>query len=151
MNLEQFLVKAKISAYANKGERNDVILADSSKELAFKEGQCKYRDRYFGWNPFVGEEIVWQDNKIIWAMNYYGVVSNEVISVNQVYEFLRKAMRQVDKEYPFRGPSLFKEADFEYINKNSGTVEQFTGVEKILHLGQEIYRLNYHGGKIKDK
>ena len=149
--LKQFLIEAKLSGYANKGEAKEVILADDCKELTFEEGQLKYRDRYFGWNPFIGEEIVWKDHKIIWAMNYYGVVSSEVIPVNQVYDFLRKAMRQITDDKPFRGPGSFKESDFEYVDENTGTIEQFTGFERIIYQGQEIYRLDYHGGKVKAK
>jgi hypothetical protein len=148
-HLEQFLVKAKISAYVSGGEDNEKFLADGSKELTFEEGQFKYRDRYFGWNPFIGEEIVWQSDKIIWAMNYYGVVSREVIATSQVYNFLRKAKRQAKENRPFRGPSSFNEGDFDYFNESNGTVEQFTGFERILYQGQEIYRLDYHGGKVK--
>ena len=151
MNLKQFLVNAKLRGYANKGEAKEVILADGCKELTFEEGHFKYRDKYFGWNPFIGEEIVWQDNIIIWAMNYYGVVSGEAILVNQVYDFLRKAMRQITDDKPFRGPGSFEESDFEYIDKNTGTIEQFTGFERIIYQGQEIYRLDYHGGKVKAK
>ena len=39
VKLEQFLVKAKLSAYANKGERGEVILADGCKEITFQEGE----------------------------------------------------------------------------------------------------------------
>ena len=151
MNLKQFIVKAKINGYANKGEAKEAILVDGCKELTFEEGQFKYRDRYFGWNPFIGEEIVWQDNTVIWAMNYYGIVFNEVKPTNQVYIFLQKALKHVKDDRPFRGPSSFEEADLEYQDENKGTVEQFTGVEKILYRGQEIYRLDYHGGNIKAK
>jgi hypothetical protein len=60
LKLEQFLVKAKISGYASGGEGGEGILADGGKELTFQEDDVQYRDRYFGWNPFCGEEVVWQ-------------------------------------------------------------------------------------------
>jgi hypothetical protein len=84
VELEQFLVKAKVSAYASGGEGEEGILSDGCKELAFQEGEYKYRDRYFGWNPFIGEEVVWHGDQVTWAMNYYGAVFNEVVPAGSV-------------------------------------------------------------------
>ena len=151
MKLEQFLVKAKTSTYASEGEGGEEILADGSKELTFQENEFKYRDRYLGFNPFIGEEIVWHGDRVVWAMNYYGTVFDEVVSAEQVYRFLGKAMRQVEEDRPFRGPRSFKEQDFEYMDESKGTVEGFVGIERILHKGQEIYRLDYHRGSIRTR
>lgn len=151
MRLEQFLVRAKVSAYANEGEGGEGILADGCKELTFQEDEFKYRDRYFGWNPFIGEEVVWQGDQITWAMNYYGLVLDEVVPTAQVYAFLQKAMNQVQEDRPFRGPQSLKEGHYEYLDESQGGVEQFTGTERIFYQGREIYRLNYHGGTVKNK
>ncbi len=148
MKLEQFLVKAKVGAYASGGEGGEETLADGSKELTFQEGEFRYRDRYFGWSPFIGEEIVWYGDQVIWAMNYYGRVLGEAVPAGQVYAFLQKALSQVQEDRPFRGPHSLQENDYEYYDESQGDVEQFVGVERILHQGQEIYRLNYHGGRI---
>ena len=40
------------------------------------------------------------------------------------------------------------EGDLEYLDESIGSVEQFSGAEKILYQGHEIYRLDYHGGLI---
>jgi hypothetical protein len=151
LKLEAFIVKAKINAYATGGEGGEMVLADGCKELTFQEGHFSYRDRYFGWNPFIGEEVVWRDEKVIWAMNYYGIVLHEVMPAGQVYQFLRQALQQVTDERPFRGPSYLREADFEYRDESQGTFERFTGSERIYYQGQEIYRLDYHGGTVRSK
>ena len=151
MRLEQFLVKAKVSAYASGGEGGEELLADGCKELAFQEGEFKYRDRYFGWNPFVGEEVVWQGDQIIWAMNYYGLVFDEFVPAGQVYTFLQQAMNQVKEDRPFRGPQSLKGDDYKYLDESQGNVEQFTGTERIYYQGREVYRLHYHGGKVQAK
>lgn len=151
MKLEQFLVKAKVSAYANEGEGGEGILADGCKELTFQEGEFRYRDRYFGWDPFVGEEVVWQSDRVIWAMNYYGLVFDEVGPAGQVYAFLQQAMNEVKEDRPFRGPRSLKEGNYEYLDESQGDVDRFTGVERILYQGREIYRLHYHGGRVEDK
>jgi len=147
VELEQFLVKAKLSGYTNGGEES--ILADGCKEFTFQEGKFKYRDRYFGFNPFIGEEVVWEDHQLTWAMNYYGAVFNEIVPAGQVYAFLQRAMNQVKADRPFRGPSSLKENDYEYLDESQGTIEQFTGVERIFYQGHEVYRLDYHGGRVK--
>lgn len=69
--LSKFLVKAKISTYASGGEEEEKVYSDGSKVFEFEEKEFKYRDRYFGYNPFIGEEIVWQNKKVVWGMNYY--------------------------------------------------------------------------------
>jgi len=147
--LSEFLVKAKVNSYASGGEGSGRILEDGGKEFVFEEGRFKYRDRYFGFSPFTGQEIVWLDGKEIWAMNYYGRITSDVVSAKQIYMFLRKSMRQVSCDRPFRGPKSFKEANFEYIDENEGTLEDFRGLERILFRGKEVYRLYYHGGFVK--
>ena len=148
MELNKFLVKAKIATYASEGEANERVLEDGAKELTFENKNFRYRDRYYGFNPFVGEEIVWHNDKIVWSMNYFGKISSDVVSGKEVYKFLQSAMRQVKEDRPFRGPNNFKSGDFEYIDESTGDFHNFTGIERILFKGQEIYRLNYHGGSI---
>jgi hypothetical protein len=41
---------------------------------------------------------------------------------------------------------MFKEGDFEYKNEFEGDVNKFKGAEKILFQGEEVYKLEYHGG-----
>lgn len=151
MDLIKFLIQAKINTYATFGERAENILDDNAKELTFEKSEFKYRDRYFGSNPFIGEEIVWRDNKPIWGMNYYGSVIFDIVPAKDVYQFLKKAMCQVSEERPFRGPDKFSENDFEYFDKSEGDVNSFRGIEKIKYRGQEVYRLFYHGGSIDFK
>ena len=148
MKLSKFLVRAKIATYTSDGEANKRVLEDGAKELTFESEGFRYRDRYYGFNPFAGEEIVWQDNKIVWFMNYFGKISSEVVSEKKVYKFLQSAMRQIKEDRPFRGPNNFKSGDFKYIDESTGDVHNFIGIERILYKGQEIYRLNYHGGSM---
>ncbi len=151
MELSKFLVKAKIATYASVGETNERVLEDGAKELTFEDGNLKYRDRYYGFNPFIGEEVVFENGKIVWSMNYYGKIVSNIVSAKQIYEFLKIAMQQVKEDRPFRGPNNFKSGDFEYIDKSTGDVNGFSGNEKILFKGQEIYKLIYHGGIVKNK
>ena len=150
MQLSEFLVKAKINGYAAKGEGGENILAqDGGKELVFNEGNFKYQDKYFGFNPFKGQEAVWQNNKAIWQMNYFGQTTSDKISPKEVYNFLKKCLQQVNQDKPFRGPDNFEQDEFKYINQAQGDINSFTGQEKILYQNHEVYKLDYHGGLIK--
>lgn len=149
--LSKFLVKAKINTYASSGEGGEKVLPDGSKEFEFIEREFKYRDRYFGFNPFIGQEIIFQNKKIVWGMNYCGKVVYKVISQKQVYQFLQEALRKIPKDKPFRGPRRFKKDNFQYFNKINGAVEKFEGEEKIFYKGKLIYGLVYHGGIILEK
>ena len=149
--LIKFLVKAKISTYASSGEERGKILEDGSKEFELKEGILRYRDRYFGYNPFYGQEIVFQKDIPLWGMNYYGKIISKRVLLKNVYKFLQSALKKVKKSYPFRGPKSFKKGNFKYTNKVKGTIKKFEGEETIFFKGEVIFRLIYHGGIIISK
>ena len=149
--LSKFLVKAKINTYVSSGEGGERILTDGSKQFEFKEKEFKYRDRYFGFNPFIGEEIVWQNEEVVWGMNYYGEIVSEIIPAKNIYQFLQEALKKIPDDKPFRGPDSFKKGDFKYINKIEGIVEKFKGEEIIFYKEQIVYKLNYHGGFVAIK
>lgn len=146
MELKDFLVKAKINTYASNGEGGENVLEDGSKELVYMDDEWKYRDRYFGFNPFIGEEIVWEKNKMVWGMNYYGKIISEDVDAKKLYQFLQTAMRLVDSESPFRGPAYFQEGVWDYQNESNGTVNEFTGTEIISFKKTRVFELKYHGG-----
>ena len=141
----RFLVNAKINTYAS--GREGAILKNGSKELVFSEGKFLYRDRYFGFNPFIGEEVVFCEGKCLWGMNYYGyTIPSEGVSSKEIYTFLRDALKRIEEEKPFRGPEKYEENSFKYLKNVEGDVGSFSGIEKILYKGKEVYRLLYHGG-----
>ena len=148
MEFVTFLLKAKLRTYATGGEGNERNLEDGTREMSYREGDFFYRDHYFGFNPFIGEEVVWEKDKAIWAMNYYGIVTDESISAGDVYHFLQKAMQQITTERPFRGPNEYREGEFLYQDKSDGNVDQFSGEEKIFFQDRQVYFLKYHGGKV---
>jgi hypothetical protein len=148
MEFLAFLLRAKLKTYATGGEGNERNLEDGTREMSYREGDFFYRDRYLGFNPFIGEEVVWRNGKVIWAMNYYGAVTDESISAGDVYRFLQNAMQQVTAERPFRGPNEYREGDFRYEDESEGYVNQFSGEEKIFFQDRQVYFLKYHGGKV---
>ena len=148
MKLNEFLVKAKKSGYATKEAEK---LENGSKVLFYQEREYEYKDTYFGFNPFIGEEIVFFQGTFIWGMNFYGKVISDKVSAKDVYKFLKKAMLQIKEDRPFRGPSEFKEDDWKYTDESKGDIDNFSGKEKIYYRNELVYELEYHGGLIKEK
>jgi hypothetical protein len=148
MEFIPFLLQAKRQTYASGGEGNERILEDGAREMSYREGEYFYRDRYFGFNPFAGEEVVWRDDKVVWAMNYYGMVTDESVPAGDIYRFLQKALRQASAERPFRGPHEFREGEYLYQDTSEGDVAQFSGEEVIFFKNTQVYLLTYHGGKV---
>jgi hypothetical protein len=145
MDLHKFLVKAKQNTYAS-GEPGKK-LADGTETFEFLEGSMRYKDQFMGGRAFIGQELVWQDERLVWGMNYYGAVTAD--APPELGDFLKKALRQVMENRPYRGPHTLLENDFEYLDDSQGDIHAFAGVEIIMHGGTEVYRLVYHGGRIE--
>jgi hypothetical protein len=146
MKIEEFLVKAKTQTYAvGAAERS---LVDGDKELTFEEDGWRYRDRYFGSRAFVGEELVWQNDKLVWAMNYAGRILKETADDQQIVGFLRQALRVVGVDRPYRGPATLQDGDWRYENESVGYVGAFAGRETIRYKEEVVYELDYHGGYV---
>ena len=143
MDLKNFLVNAKRSTYASNGE--DILI--------YEQGDLRYADNYYGFNPFIGEELVWENEKIIWGMNYFGKAKHGLdVSVEEIYSNLKKALLKIPEEAPFRGPDHLKLNDsLVYFNEYHGDINSFVGEEKILLKGFIVYNLVYHGGLVKPK
>jgi hypothetical protein len=150
MDFLNFLITAKKNTYAS-SKMSDRLNKDGSKEFVFEKEDLKYVDRFLGYNPFSGSEIVFKNNKPIWTLNYYGLVDTILISEKEVYSFLKKALQKVEERFPLRGPNYYKEEDLEYFSNFSGNLENFIGSERIELKGETIYTCQFHGGIIKEK
>ena len=144
-----FLIKAKKSTYALSGEKGDNSLADGAKELDYKSGAFYYRDRYYGSDPFIGEEVVFLNNKALWVMNYSGRCLSSMVSKNKIYGFLKRCLKKVSIYNPFRGPDEYQSGDYTYKNKVKGNIDNFYGEECLYCKNKKIYGLKYHGGLVK--
>ncbi len=148
MELPEFLVKAKLSGYATGGEGKELKLEDGGLKFYYKESDLEYSDVYYGFDPFVGQEIVRQKNRAIWVMNYSGKTNLPGKEAFSVYKFLKLALQDPDPELPLRGPTTFEKDKFIYRNSANGRIDSFFG-EEIIELGnKQVYELRYHGGTI---
>ena len=147
--LLEFILRGKVSGYANGGEGQEKTFDDGSRGSEFTGHGYRYVDRYYGFNPFTGTEHIYTANgSLLWVMNYYGQVLPECSDPMKVYAFLKEAMRLVSPEYPFRGPAFFEKGELKYENQQHGTLDSFHGTEYIYENHEKVYFLHYHGGKV---
>ena len=152
-----FLIVAKKNTYANGKILKTNPLRQGSSDYHFEgeigDKKAIYHDTYFGGKKFIGEEVVYFDSeKPLWGMNYYGYSLNDDEYENAIANALRPALMLVgtDKDVlPLRGPSKFVNNDYTYTFECNGTMDNFTGVEKIYKNNELIYELHCYGGIIK--
>ena len=111
-----------------------------------------YHDTYFGGTNFIGEEVVYVDDKTYWAMNYYGVTLDETLGEEAMDNALRPALMNVgvDKDViPVSGPKEMINGEYKYSFEIVGDINYFSGVEIIYKNDKKIYELKCHGGLVK--
>lgn len=146
-SLSTYLVKAKIETYASDDETKIRKCEIGCKEINYSKGNFRYRVRYLGEYNFSGEEVAWWNDTIKWSMKYIGFTYSYVNIPKEFPHFLKEALQNVDKNYPFRGPRIYKKNDFEYFNSFEGNLKNFNGIERINYKDKEIYKLYYQGGE----
>ena len=147
MNIIEFLIKAKISTYADGIKYKVTPTRPNSIDYHYEEDSFSYHDTYFGSKEFYGEEIVHFDNLPIWHMGYKGGVLND--ETTEIYaKVLKPALKNIDNKFPLRGPKEFIVGDYKYTFKTIGTLDQFEGIERIYKKDKLVYELICHGGKI---
>ncbi|MCL6444174.1 MAG: DUF5680 domain-containing protein [Alicyclobacillus sp.] len=148
-----FIVKAKRSTYASQGDDASVSPAFvGSRQLEYREETLLYRDIYFGFFFFVGQEVVYENERPVWSMCYSGGVERFIIShddAHAIYAFLRSALRQVSRDFPFRGPKMHNEGVFTYKNSYEGDFDSCSGQETIFRGNEVVYRLQFSGGMVR--
>lgn len=147
--LKEFLIRAKVKTYAGDGPKS-APSRPKSKDLQYSEGNLLYIDTYLGSADFIGEEAVFISEEPVWGMNYFGRMVNQEIPEGFI-SFLRAAMREVTVENPFRGPELFRDGEFTYKCCWKGSFACFLGEEEIYLRDTLIYKLDFHGGYMREK
>jgi hypothetical protein len=148
--LSEFLVAAKRATYAAQGDDASVTpLLPGSRQLEYALGDVLYRDIYFGFAYFVGQETVYENDTPVWAMGYAGGMTDDKHDAGATYRFLQLALRQVEKAIPFRGPALIRHDDLQYTSQTIGTLDRFSGIERISSRQGVMYELRYYGGRIR--
>ena len=148
----EFLVEAKRKAVPS----NDAAALSASMPgvtlLEHARGDYSYKNLYFGFERFSGQETVFHKGKPVWGMSYSGGLMPHFmwdLQPQWVYAVLRAALAQVSEELPFRGPLKYEYYGFEYSNHPLGHLAEFLGEETIKYRDSQVYHLWYVGGFIK--
>ena len=152
MAFTQFLVEAKRNArpVANPVQMQGVM--PGAAQLQFDRGLFAYRNIFFGFERFSGQETVHYDGRPIWGMGYSGGLINHYmwdLQPQWIYAVMRAALAQVTEDLPFRGPLSYEYYGFEYSNHPLGHLAEFLGEETIKYRGSLVYHLWYVGGFIR--
>lgn len=148
--LRQFLVDSNKAGYAGGEEKKWIKEVDDSTTIPFEKGEWRSHDNFFGGEPYGGRTVVFNEEKPVWMMVYYGWVE-EGIETNSIYGVLRNALKQMPEDYPFRGPKEYKEGEFTYTNFWEGEVDRFSGKEQIIQGNKLIYQATYLGGLVDQR
>lgn len=142
----QFLLRAKRATYAA-GAAPGASSRPASSDLQYQEESFLYIDTYLGSRDFLGEEAVWHQNTPIWGMNYHGLMLVDEIPAG-FGEILHAALSDIPADAPYRGPAELRMGRFRYLCAWQGSIERFSGSERIEQDGRAIYELAFHGGQI---
>ena len=148
--LDIFLREANMNTYANENVKKATPLRPGSNDYHFEKDDLTYHDTYFGTTKFVGEEIVYKNDKPAWGMNYHGFTLNSKISEGLFDSILRPAlMSGPGDNMPVRGPKEYINREWKYTFNTEGDLANFKGVEEVSKNGEVVCRLYCHGGFIE--
>ena len=142
--LIDFRLEANVNTYVAYMNETTATRLDSH-DFTYSSGPYTYHDTYVGGEKFAGEEAIWLDGKIQYAMNYLGRVLDQQFSG----DFLKEALRKADKNMPYRGPEYFQSGEYTYKCSVTGDFSWFQGCEEIYCNNTRVYECYFHGGIMK--
>jgi hypothetical protein len=148
--LNSFIVRAKSVSYVGDGQPAPSCRS-GSHDLEFSDGDWFYLDSYFGGRDFIGEEVVYYNERPVWAMNYYGhILRPDLITPAQAGQVIKASLSKMYLEARFLGGFEYQHEGFTYTDTSEGEGTSFRGREFISRLEETAYELFYHGGLILD-
>jgi hypothetical protein len=148
-HLHDFIVQAKKATYVGDGEETTSSRV-GSHDLEFTQGAFRYLDSYFGGQDFIGQEVVYYEDKPVWAMNYYGkILMPKQITPAQTGAIIKESLSKLYQQGRFLGSFEHQVENYNYYDTSIGGVSAFSGREWITLNKEVVYELLYHGGLIK--
>jgi len=148
--LARILVDAKARGYASGNESQIRRLPDGGREVRSERDGYVYQDRWYGGERFTGQEVLWHQGRAVWSMTFYGATTPGRKAPADFPAFHKSALRRASIDAPFRGPALYREGEYTYLNTWVGSVEEFSGVERVFFRDEEVFHLTYQGGSLHE-
>jgi len=147
--LNSFIVRAKAATYVGGGAKS-LSYRPGSHDLQFHDGPFAYLDSYFGGKDFLGQEVVYYEDKPVWVMNYYGrILEPGRITGAETGQVIQESLSKMYQEGRFLGGFEHATPLGHYVDTNQGDLTAFTGQEWITRDQVKVYELVYHGGLVK--
>lgn len=149
MSLHAFIVESKASCYVGGGAKAEPS-RQGSNDFVFEKAPYAYRDSYFGGTDFIGQEVVWENGRAVWAMNYYGHIHrDDLMTGADGGMVIRQALAAMYRQGRFLGGFCHEIGKYRYVDTNTGDYTGFAGEERIMVDGEAAYHLLYHGGLVR--
>lgn len=146
-DLEQliaFRLEANVNTYAAFMNETQST-RPGSHDYSYSNGDYTYHDTYVGGEQFAGQEAIWYQGKVRYAMNYLGRVLGQHFSGN----FLKEALRHATPGRPYRGPEFYQSGEYTYKSSVAGDFTWFQGFEEIYCDDEKQYECYFHGGLMR--
>lgn len=121
------------------------------KVIYYRKGPYQVIDRYTGQEKNIGQAIYYHGKRPVYGLNYYGIVTTQKVKADEVFVFLKEALRAGSGKSVHRGLNGYKKNKWLYRNGFSEKRGLVEGEEKIYYAGKLIYIQVYHGGAIVDQ
>jgi hypothetical protein len=145
-DIKKYLLESAKSGYASGDTKSWNKESDYSTTITNHIGNYKMNDNFFGGEPYGGREVIFNKDKPIWLMVYYGRVLTD--NPDKIYEILRKVLSSPEPDMPIRGPKQMNDEHYNYSLSWQGTLENFSAEESILQNGELVYKANFIGGVV---
>lgn len=144
--LKAFLVRANMPHAT--GTATTTKEPDGSRSIKYEEGDYRMHDNFFGGEPYGGRLVVFYKNEPLLLEVYYGRVYATQRTADEVYGFLREALRHPGKDNPYRGPAHYQKGQLTYKSIAEGDITNHTVKEYVYDGETEIYSALVVGGLV---
>ncbi|OGH02525.1 MAG: hypothetical protein A2798_02710 [Candidatus Levybacteria bacterium RIFCSPHIGHO2_01_FULL_37_17] len=152
-DLSEFIVEANLATWAGEGKEVEQPQRPGYKELEYPPQKepgiipqkgFYLRDSYTKYFRAPGMTTIYYNGEPAWAMSYggTGMVPGYELRAQEVFTFLKHALKAVSPQLPFRGPTEFGEGRLIYrfnllpnTDGNLGNLEDALWQEKIFEQG----------------
>ncbi|MCR4280246.1 MAG: DUF5680 domain-containing protein [Candidatus Komeilibacteria bacterium] len=147
MKLTDFITQAHRATYASGA--SPTVDSQGAHRFNYEVENFTYEDTYYGGAFFIGTEVVRENGRPIWGMNYYGRILNDDINRGDLFSFLREMLTRGEPGMLLRGPKKYKRKSWSYRYSYKGTLGNFTAQETIKYQGKKAYIAHLAGGSIE--